>query len=178
MADEGTGVFYKPEDYAGVFRRLFIDGVDAFVIIVLTVLLALFLQMVWQHDPSGDLVFFVLMVALWFTYFVILKRSKVRTIGYLVGGTRIVSLQGERPTVLSLVIRLMFVVVGPVNFLVDLLWIPSDPCRQALRDKFAHTYVIRKSAQPLGTGQIVYRTYTLFGGTMLFQEVQQIQDSV
>ena len=64
------------------------------------------------------------------------------------------------------------VVLGPANFLVDLLWISSDPSKQALRDKIAHTYVIRKNAVPAGTGQVVYRTYMLFGWTLLSAEVR------
>jgi hypothetical protein len=68
--------------------------------------------------------------------------------------------------------RLAFVLLGPFNFFVDLLWISSDPCRQALRDKVAHTYVVRVTAVPTGVGQVIYRIYTVFGMTLLFAEVQ------
>jgi hypothetical protein len=67
----------------------------------------------------------------------------------------------------------LFATLGPVNFLLDLLWVPSDPCRQALRDKFAHTYVIRRDAVPVGSGRIAYGIYTAFGMTMLFAEVSR-----
>lgn len=73
---------------------------------------------------------------------------------------------------IALTARLLFAVAGPFNVILDLLWVSSDSCRQALRDKFAHTFVVRANAQPAGTGKIVYRTYTVFGGTMLFAEVQ------
>ncbi|HXH94459.1 MAG TPA: hypothetical protein VNN25_22975 [Thermoanaerobaculia bacterium] len=34
---------------------------------------------------------------------------------------------------------------------------------QALRDKSAHTYVIRRDPSPAGTGRIAYAHYTLLG---------------
>ena len=49
--------------------------------------------------------------------------------------------------------------------------------RQALRDKFAHTYVIKDRAVPLGQGAIVYSTYTIFAVNFLFAEVRTIKDA-
>jgi len=46
---------------------------------------------------------------------------------------------------------------------------------QALRDKFAHTYVIRRDAVPTGTGRIAYAHYTLLGTSYLFKEVRSSQ---
>jgi len=114
----------------------------------------------------------LLLGCVWFAYFVVLKHSRVRTVGYMVAGARIVNLKGERPRMASLLARLLFAVVGPFNFLLDLLWITGDPNRQALRDKFARTYVIRTHASPAGAGTIVHRTYMVWGMTFLFQEVK------
>ena len=111
-------------------------------------------------------------VIVWFGYFVLLKGSRFRTAGYLLAGARIVNMRGERPSRVSLSIRLLFAVFGPVNLLFDLFWIPSDPHRQALRDKFAHTYVVRQEALPAGNGPIGYSQYTILGGSFLFQEVR------
>jgi uncharacterized RDD family membrane protein YckC len=127
-------------------------------------------------DAIGGIALLIF-AAVWFVYFVLLKRSRIGTVGYALAGARIVNLRGERPGIAALTVRLLFVVAGPLNFLVDLLWISSDQNRQALRDKFAHTYVIRATAIPIGTGRVVYRTYTVFGATMLFQEVEPAKAS-
>ena len=166
------GVFYHGDDYISVSRRLAIDFIDTFLTTVACGACSLALMILWPHDASLGPIILALWVAVWFLYFVILKRSTFRTIGYKVFGARVVNLQGQRPGILSLLGRILFVVGGPANVLIDLLWIPSDPCRQAIRDKFAHTYVIRRDAQPIGVGRIVYRTYSMFGTTFLFQEVQ------
>jgi hypothetical protein len=40
----------------------------------------------------------------------------------------------------------MFLFLGPFNYVADLIWLSGDPQRQALRDKFTQTYVVRKKA--------------------------------
>ena len=75
------------------------------------------------------------------------------------------------PSVASLTLRLTFAVFGPFNILLDLLWIPGDPHRQALRDKFAHTYVVRSHAEPAGSAPIKFRPCFILGWSFLFQEV-------
>jgi len=112
-----------------------------------------------------------------FAYFVLLKRSRFRTLGYKLCGARIVNLQGDRPSVYSLTIRLLFAVFGPLNLLLDLIWIPTDECRQALRDKFAHTYVVRFNAAPEGRGTVVYTTYFILGWAFLFPEIKALHES-
>ena len=114
-------------------------------------------------------------IALGFVYLVLLKHSRFRTLGYLVGGIRIVSLQGQRPSIWSLTIRALFAFFGPLNMLIDIMWVTSDERRQALRDKFAHTYVIRDRAIPMGQGTIVYAPYTILGANFLFAEVRPIR---
>jgi hypothetical protein len=49
-----------------------------------------------------------------FAYFVILKRSRFRTLGYRLGQIKIVGLDGQPPTYLSLSLRLMFGLLGPL----------------------------------------------------------------
>jgi uncharacterized RDD family membrane protein YckC len=110
--------------------------------------------------------------AVWFAYFVLLKRSTFRTLGYRAAGAQIVNLQGGRPTIPSLLARLFFAFVGPLNCLIDLFWLTGDANCQAIRDKFAGTYVVRQHASPAGTGAIVVRTYMFWGMTFLFREVK------
>jgi uncharacterized RDD family membrane protein YckC len=110
---------------------------------------------------------------IWFAYFVILKRTRIRTLGYIVGGVRIVNLQGDRPSLISLSIRLIFAILGPFNIVIDLFWIPGDERRQALRGKFANTYVIKKDALLAGQGQVVYARYGIMAWNFMFQEVSE-----
>ena len=114
-------------------------------------------------------------IAFGFVYLVLLKRSRFRTLGYIVGGIRIVSIHGERPSIWSLTIRALFAFFGPFNVLIDIIWLTNDESRQALRDKFAHTYVIRDRAVPLGHGTIVYAAYTIFATNFLFAEVRPVR---
>lgn len=164
------GVFYATADYIGVARRFAIDVVDVLVASVASAILAAVVAFLVPevHQPFAVLLTWI---GVWFAYFVLLKRSRFRTAGYLLTGARIVSLQGDVPSVGSLTMRLMFAAFGPLNVLFDLFWISSDPWRQALRDKFAHTYVVRRGAEPAGAGIVRYAHYTVFGASFLFQEV-------
>lgn len=171
-AAAASGVYYRPDDYLGVLRRLLIEIVDLPIAVALSILLV---GAVWSVAPAGDPEGIVLLVSslVWFGYFVVLKGSRFRTVGYVVAGAQIVNLKGGRPSFLSLFGRLLFAFVGPLNVLIDLFWLTGDPNRQALRDKFAGTYVIRRSAVPAGTGSIVLRTYMFWGMTFLFREVKR-----
>lgn len=164
-------VYYSDRDYLGVMRRLLIDAVDAFVAVAGSLALSAIGASLapYQYSPLITLTTFT---GVFIAYFVVLKGSRFRTLGYVLAGARIVSLSGEPPSYTAFLGRLAFAVLGPVNFVFDLLWVSSDPRRQALRDKFAHTYVVRKSAVPAGTGHIVYGTYMVFGWTILCAEVQ------
>jgi uncharacterized RDD family membrane protein YckC len=168
------GVYYSLVDYAGFWRRLLVDIIDFTLLLVATITVtmgaALLLPAAEQSMPK---VLFLSGFALGFAYLVLLKRSRFRTLGYLVGGIRIVSIHGERPSLWSLTVRALFAVFGPFNVLIDILWLTNDERRQALRDKLAHTYVIRDRAVPLGHGAIGYTTYTIFGWNLLFAEVRR-----
>ena len=178
-----VGVYYRRSDYAGFWRRFGTDVIDilvVFAIIILCSILIAFLlpdQLGTRSDPRLPLPIFFLLPAVPFAYFVLLKRSTFRTIGYRICGVRIVDLQGKRPTLFALTARLLFAVLGPLNFLLDLAWIPGDSNRQALRDKFAHTYVILATAEPEGRGTIAYTPYHFFGMSFLFPEVKTSHES-
>lgn len=122
-------------------------------------------------DRVGVAAQFLVAAVLTFLYLAPLKRSRFRTLGYRLTGVRIVDVRGCVPSLASLTLRLGFVMFGPLNPLLDLLWIPSDRHRQALRDKFAHTYVVRVRAKPAGSAPIKFCPYFAFGWSFLFQEV-------
>ena len=166
------GVYYRRQDYAGFVRRLCIDLIDIAAVLVLWVSMSLGVFMLIPGDEPPVRQAGVLLALISFGYFVLLKRSPVRTLGYKLCGAQIVNLQGVRPGIPSLTIRLLFAVFGPLHFLLDLVWIPSDKCHQALRDKFAHTYVVKAGSQPEGRGHLVYMTYHFMMFNFIFPEVQ------
>ena len=88
------------------------------------------------------------------------------------GSVRIVAQDGGRPGISSLTLRLLFGVLGPLNWLVDLVWLSGDTHRQALPDKLAGTYFVRKEARPSGTGKILYPHYEILFYNFLFREVE------
>ncbi|HMD72136.1 MAG TPA: RDD family protein [Bryobacteraceae bacterium] len=108
-----------------------------------------------------------------FGYFVLLKPSKIGTVGYRLGGVKIVGPDGQPANLFSLTLRLTFMVLGPLNCLIDLAWLSGDAHRQALRDKFAQTYVVKKKAEPVGTGRLLLKHYEFCGWNFLFREIEE-----
>jgi len=68
----------------------------------------------------------------------------------------------------------MFGMLGPLNWLIDLTWLSSDANRQALRDKFAGTYVIHANALPAGTGRLGFCYYHILLYNFLFKEIEPV----
>jgi uncharacterized RDD family membrane protein YckC len=165
------GVFYPVEAYAGFWLRLMIELIDTFVVSGLCIGLSLVLVGILQTAESLLNALLIGWILIWFCYFVLLKHSKLSTIGYRIGNVKIVTLQGNNPSIYSLSLRLIFSVIGPFNILLDLSWITSDPHRQSLRDKVAHTYVIKRDAHVAGRGKIIFRTYSVLGWNLVLQEV-------
>ena len=173
------GVYYPKEAYAGFLLRLMVELIDIAVVPVLcwffgTGLLIGLLPI--DPFPWFPYALFTSWILIWFAYFVILKGSRFHTIGYRIGKIRIVNLQGNPPSLYYLTLRLMLAVIGPLIFLLDLAWLSSDPNRQALRDKFAHTYVIKQDAQVAGREKIIYQRYSILGWNLLFKEVESGAD--
>jgi uncharacterized RDD family membrane protein YckC len=166
-ADETTGVYFRHEDYAGFWRRLMIDIIDAVVIGV--VCLGAFIGL-WAF-VSSDVILLVC-AGMAYCYFVLFKRTKTGTLGYRIGGVKIVGLDGKRARLFPLTLRLLFMALGPLNYFMDLTWLSNDTHRQTLRDKFAHTYVVKTQAQPVGTGKVTYRYCQICGYNFLFREIE------
>jgi len=167
------GVYYARTDCAGFWRRLIVECVDLAAAFGIVLAAAAALTLVLSLPTVAESELLVLMLAVWFTYFVLVKGSRLQTLGYRLARVRMVDLQGATPGFLPLTVRFLFTMFGPVNFLIDFFWITTDPQRQTLRDKLAHTYVIRRGAQPAGHGPIIYASYFIFLGCFVFREVRQ-----
>ncbi len=141
-------VYYRRADYAGFWRRLASEAID------LTLILALFggvfaLSYAGLPLPSW---WPLICLALVYLYLTVAKRSRFRTVGYIATGIRIVNLKGTPPSLFMISLRLFWWVLGPLNSLIDLIYMTGDLDRQAIRDKMMQTYVIKRGAEPLGRG--------------------------
>jgi uncharacterized RDD family membrane protein YckC len=176
-AAEGSGVWFFPSDYAGFWRRLAVELVD---LVVITIVLLVVSVAIVLLDPSEDLSDRTVLVVLssWavfvYGYFVLLKRSRLGTAGYRLVGVRIVDAAGRPPGLRAMTFRLLFGLFGPLNIVLDMLWIPSDRHRQTLRDKFAGTYVVKINAEPAGPARVVLRTYYIVGMAFVFRDVEPL----
>jgi len=162
-----SGVYYSTEDLAGLGRRMLVLLVDFGLLLIAWSFMTAIGSEVgvprWVVNFAG----FVLAWA----YFAWLKAGSTGSVGYRLAGVRLVDLNGERLTLWRATCRFMFLFWGPINFLVDILWLTSDPNRQSLRDKLAGTYVVRRGALPLGRAPITYPTYFIATLSFIVPEV-------
>lgn len=146
----GDRVWYAPDDGAGLGRRLAILLIDAAVILGFWAGPAVLVNA--AAIPISIEEFFPAWFVVTFAYLTALEASPVGSIGFMICGTKIVTLRGERPSVWRMTGRLLICLFLPLSFPIDLLWLAGDDRRQSLRDKIAGTYVIRKAAAPAGRG--------------------------
>src|SRR5262249_44402578 len=107
-----------------------------------------------------------------FFYMVPLKSTKGGSLGYRLFGFRTVGLNGQTASIASLTFRLAFLPLGPLNWLLDLAWLSGAPHRQTIRDKFANTYLVKATAQPVGVGVVTFQHYDIFGCSFMFREIK------
>lgn len=166
------GVIYDISSYASFWRRLLADAIDITILIILYITL-----MVIVSEDLWNL-FILIWSGLSFVYLVIIKASPIRTIGYRLADLRLIDLKGNRVSIWRSVVRMFFAFLGPLNYGLDLLWIPGDPAKQAIRDKFAGTLVIKNMAKPVGEGKIIYMQYFFLGWNLIFAEVQPLNNNL
>jgi uncharacterized RDD family membrane protein YckC len=167
-----TGVYYRDADYAGFFRRIVIAMIDLFVIylgmVILNICWSVFVPS--SSLPSSSLLTWLVVAYL---YLAILKRTSVRTLGYILTGVEIVNLKGERPSWATMSFRFIILALVPLHLIVDILWLTREQEKQTLRDKIAGTYVIRKNAQPVGEGVQIVVIYHLLGFALSLRELKR-----
>jgi len=101
----------------------------------------------------------------------VLVQKLGSTIGCRIAGVRVVDLYGDMPALWRLSLRLIWWFLGPVNVLLDLLFMTNDPARQTLRDKLMGTYVVKRQAQPAGKGRRVLRYMHFMGMSLMYPEI-------
>ncbi len=167
----GDRVWYAPDDGAGLGRRLAILLIDAAVILGFWAGPAVLVNA--AAIPISIEEFFPAWFVVTFAYLTALEASPVGSIGFMICGTKIVTLRGERPSVWRMTGRLLICLFLPLSFPIDLLWLAGDDRRQSLRDKIAGTYVIRKAAAPAGRGPTRAATLMFWGATLTYWEVRR-----
>lgn len=176
---EHRGVLYNPADYIGFWKRVVITLIDLVTILLVWILVYLLLGLIPRagailaDESNGGYIMVALLLLIAFGYLVFLKRRPQGTFGYRLFRARIVNLKGDRPTIWQMMQRFAFLFIGPFNYMFDVLWITSDATKQALRDKWAGTYVIRADARPESTGPIVGVSYDILAVRMLIEEVEE-----
>ncbi len=161
----GDGVYFASDAYVGIGRRLLILIVDAAVLIFAYILFwsACFFLL---HDPVGP--FLLAVVAITWIYLAVVKQSELRTVGLRMTDARVVTLRGQKPSILRMTFRMMLWMFGPFNFIYDLVWTgPDNECR-TLRDCFAGTCVVNHTAKSVGTAEIHLVHYHAFGFNLTY----------
>jgi len=67
--------------------------------------------------------------------------------------------------------RFFLLAIGPFELITDLIWLAGDEAKQTLRDKFVGTYVVRKTAKPIGEGKIIRTRLCVLGWNLEYSEV-------
>src|SRR5690349_18235971 len=115
-SDLGRGVYFARRDCAGLPRRLLIIVIDLLVIFPVGVLI----QGVWDAtnpevaSPIPGLIW----MAFAYLYLTLLRRSRLRTLGYILAGVKIVNLKGNPPSFLWMSLRLGLWVFLPIMFVI------------------------------------------------------------
>jgi uncharacterized RDD family membrane protein YckC len=161
----GDGVFFPREDCRGIRARIVILIVDMIVLVGLCIALGFLYPVV---DSASEITCTLLCLVTVWVYLAVLRQSAIRTPGFWLTKSQIVTLKGERPSILRMTYRLLLCLVSPFNVVFDLAWSGIDIDRQSLRDRFAGTLLIRHRAKPIGSGEVHTDLYFLSGFTILF----------
>jgi len=174
-------VCFDRRDYAGPVRRVVIVCIDFVAAIVLSVVVLVAVWSVWlvrypQSDPLAQALW--VLPAVVYIYLTVLKRSRIRTLGYILTGVRVVDIRGGRPSLLQMTIRMVPLFPVPWSLLFDLGWIVDEPQRQSLPDKWAGTFVVRHKAKPIGTAPIQYKRIGFSGIFLIFPEADLARKTI
>ncbi len=169
--DNNVGVYYDHKNYAGLLRRILIAIIDTLVITLFTILVLYITEYFFIDENRYITVNLNLFIFNSLFYLVFMKRSKFRTIGYILTGVKIVDLHGTQPTIFKMILRVGLLIIGPFGLIFDLIWLTSEETKQTLRDKYVGTYVIDKHANPVGYGNIREVIHGFMGWNISYQEV-------
>ncbi len=173
---------FDRRDYAGPLTRVAILCIDLIALVLLGFLVICATAAYWvirsdESDVPPQLawraMWIILTVA--YLYLTVLQRSRIRTLGYILTGVRIVGIRGGKPSLLQMTVRLIPLLPVPWSLLFDLGWIVDEPHKQTLRDKWAGTFVVRHKAVPIGTAPVRYKRIGFCGIFLIFPEIGPVE---
>ena len=135
---------YVRTQYGGYWKRGSANLIDCLLLgIVFTIV-----------SFSSNILTAVVELVIFLAYMIGLKFAFGATVGYWLLNIKIVSINGAKPTVQQIAIRLVAAFFSALALGLGFLWIALDKNKQAWHDKIAGTYVIRPKATPVGTTEI------------------------
>ena len=174
---QNYGVVYDRNDYAGFFKRVAIALID-FSVVCLVVVAVFFATTFLNLDDDDFLALnYIWAVVFSIGYLGLLRRSRFRTLGYIIANVKIVDLKGNRPSAFKMILRTGLLILGPFEFFIDIAWLTSEITKQTLRDKYVGTYVVAMDASPVGRGTLKTVTLGVMGWSLMYKEVKDIQYS-
>lgn len=176
----GDADYYDPKDYVGIGKRVIVIVIDSVILLILGITLwlpfvALNLFESIQTDLDG--LFWIFYLFLIWVYQGPVKRTDFGTIGYRLLGIKIVSAKGGRPTLLIMTMRMLMWMFGPFNFVLDLLWLGPDSEHQTLRDCYLGTYLVNRTAKPIGRAPLHLTMYYSMGLALRYPRVCRPKDA-
>jgi uncharacterized RDD family membrane protein YckC len=136
-----------------VFRRitallidyLLIAFAGGFVLAMLSIVLPPIPLGTWEggepYGMAGQIVFNISLIAAYVVYFVAMWVARGATVGKMIVGLKIVSVDGQPITPLNALIR--FVFLASMGLSIGFVWLLFDPQKQALHDKLGQTVVVK-----------------------------------
>jgi len=149
--DLGLGVKFEDDAYLGLFSRLLLVIVDsfiAFIVLIIGISIDLWLIDTTSNYDSYYATYSSMLVI--YIYLTSLKTSKFGTLGQFFTKSKILTIYGEKPTQLKMSFRLFIWVLGPFNFISDLVFLTMIKEKRTLRDCYCDTIVVKKCAEPIG----------------------------
>ncbi len=170
---ENFGVIFDKKDYAGFINRVVIAVVDLIVIFIISAIVLYISDFLIYEEESYFKFnfFFFSLFSIW--YLALLKRSRFRTIGYILTGVKIVNLKGEKPSVFKMIFRVLLLLIGPFELIIDIIWLTQETTKQTLRDKYVGTYVVDQNAIIVGTGRFQIVTLGFMGFNVTYREIKE-----
>ena len=124
---------YVRTQYGGYWKRGIANLIDCLLLGIVFAIVSF----------SSNILTAVVELVIFLAYMIGLKFAFGATLGYRLLGMQIVSINGAKPTVKQIAIRLIAAFVSALAFGLGYLWIALDKNKQAWHDKIAGTYVIR-----------------------------------
>ena len=162
------GAIYSKEDHIGLWVRILIMLIDGVALAIYGLLVSLLFEMFYL--PFNYFLFPFFIGA--FLYLTIVKSSQTGTIAYIMLKIKVVDLNGNSPSFIKMMIRFALLIIGPLEFILDMIWLTGESTRQTLRDKVAGTYVLKSDANPIEYGVIKYVYLDVLGYAFTVKEVQ------